>query len=260
MEAEGSEFVKHRRFHHVLKYFDPEEMLKLRTVNTTMRDRVTEELFSTQDIFLHESTFTEELGARIKNTKNLKIEGIQLRAETDTLFNGLEDNLFKNLDELEMCFTTDEDTHESVGTIVEKLKHPINMHTLKITIWEQSFIGALFRGLADEDLPMFKTVRTLEVITHNNMTGGEDLEEFISKFEQLDRLQAFPNQAFNPFRKVSKAIPRLCIWTPDTQENCNLVTEFVDNFPPEDLELEYIQFDEREYNFKKIEGLKRLKL
>jgi hypothetical protein len=31
----------------VLKFFDPEEMLKLRTVNSVMRDRVTEELFKT---------------------------------------------------------------------------------------------------------------------------------------------------------------------------------------------------------------------
>jgi hypothetical protein len=62
MEIDGSEFVKTNIFHHVLKWFDPEEMLKLWVTCSSLKERVLEELFKTSDINLHESTFTENLG------------------------------------------------------------------------------------------------------------------------------------------------------------------------------------------------------
>jgi hypothetical protein len=203
-----------------------------------------------------------ELGERIQNTKNLQIEGLQLRPETDVLFKALSDKLFENLDMLEMRFTTDEgnDLHESVDTIVAKLSHPVNLHTLKITLWENTYIGGLMQKLAEADLPLYNTVRNLEINIHNGINGGEQLAEFVGRFEQLDRLLAFPQQGVNPLAKITKAVPKLCFWTPDTQENCQIVSDFVNRFPPEELELEYIQFDEREYMFDRLPDLKRLKL
>lgn len=259
--TDGVDFVQHGMFHHVLKFFDPEELLKLRVVNSHLKERVTDELFKTQDIYLHESTFETELASNIQNTKNLRIEGLQLRDETDTLFNGLTDGLFEGLESLSLAFTTDADTHGSIETIMNKLKHPTNLLTLKITVWESSHIGRLFEVLADNDLPLYKSVTNLEIITHNYLQGSEKITDFIGRFESLERLQATPNAEFNPFPKLvenNRVIQKLCIWTPDTQENCDIVSEFVNNSHVQELELQYIQFENRTYNFNRIASLKNL--
>lgn len=120
------------------------------------------------------------------------MEGIQLRNETDTFFNILTDCLFENLDTISLAFTTDEDTHDSVKTICNKLEKCQNLHSMTITVWENSYVGSLFELLTATDLPLFKTVKDLSMIIHNCVDGTDHLAAFIGKFEQLERLQATP--------------------------------------------------------------------
>jgi hypothetical protein len=81
-EDTGIAFVKSGVFHQVLKFFDPEEMLKLRHISTCMRDKVVKEIFSDVQIKLHENTFSEQIGANIQSAKKLVIETIQLTDKT----------------------------------------------------------------------------------------------------------------------------------------------------------------------------------
>ena len=68
-----------------------------------------EEVFHTQDIHLHEETFTENFGEKLTSIKNLKVEGIQLTDKTKYMFENLQDQLFESLDTLSLAFTTDEE-------------------------------------------------------------------------------------------------------------------------------------------------------
>ena len=52
----------------------------------------------------------------------------------------------------------------------------------------------------------------------------------------------------------------MCVFTPDTQENCNLVCNFVNEKQPVDLTLKYIQFDPKSYEFDHLKNLKNLTL
>lgn len=133
----GSDFINKQVFHHVLKYFTPEEMLKLRVVDSTLQDRVMKEIFHSCDIFLHESTFRENLGEQMQSTKNLKIKGIQLREqETCALFNGLCDNLYKNVESLTLEFSVDDENEPSIDCIASKLALMEKCTKLELVFWE----------------------------------------------------------------------------------------------------------------------------
>ena len=108
MESDiGTHFVNSGTFHHVLKFFDPEEMLKLRSLSSCMKERVVKELFTNTEVSLHENTFTEDLGKQIENAKKLVIETIQFTDNTTKLFSNLSDHLFESIDTLVIKFSTD---------------------------------------------------------------------------------------------------------------------------------------------------------
>jgi len=77
------------------------------------------------------------------------------------MLKSLPNTIFEFVDELDLYFSTDQDTHDSVKTIVSKLAHCQNLHTLKITVWIDTHIGKMFELLQKQDLHLYKTVKTL---------------------------------------------------------------------------------------------------
>lgn len=104
---------------------------------------------------------------------------IQFTDKTEEMFSALGNTIFENVDELELTFSTDSDDHRSVDTIASKLALCQNLHVLKITIFINSHVGRLFRLIKDSDSEIFKKVKTLEVIVHEDVKGSEDVEKFI---------------------------------------------------------------------------------
>lgn len=77
------------------------------------------------------------------------------------MFRALPNTIFEFVDELELYFSTDQDDHASVNTIVQKLSLCQNLHTLKITVWIDTVVDKFFALLEKKDLALYKTVKTL---------------------------------------------------------------------------------------------------
>lgn len=151
-----------------------------------MKDRIIKELFTCTEIGLHENTYTEDLSKHMDYAKKLVIETIQFTDLTSKMFSTLSDELFKNIETLDLNFSTDQDTHESVDLIAEKISKCENLTTLNITLWVDTFAGRLFKIMRENlQQKMFKSVVHMRVIVHEGCQGLDELEGFIGLFDHL---------------------------------------------------------------------------
>ena len=177
------------------------------------------------------------------------------------MFALIEDNIFEKMDSMVLKFSTDQDAHSSVDVIVGKLSKCTQLKDLTFVVWENSEVGSFFEKLSEGDFAMYKTLINLKISVHNGVKGADSISKFISKFRSLKKLESFPNEQFNPFKFIDGLrFEQLSVFTPDTQENCQLVTKFINESQPSDLTLKFIQFEAKIYDFDLLENLKHLRL
>lgn len=56
------------------------------------------------------------------------------------------------------------------------------------------------------ELPLFKTVHSLNIVVHEGSHGADELEKFVGKFEQLKKIVSKPSPEFDPFKHVDRYI------------------------------------------------------
>ena len=143
--------------------------------------------------------------------------------------------MFESLDSLSLAFTTDEAEFQGLEAMVNKLSKTQQLHTLHITIWVESYVQEVFQALNDADLPMFTSVKNLTITTHGINSGVEEMQRFVAKFSGLVNLTTCPEHGFNALAGLDRSIDTLHIFTPQAQEDCDIVTAYLNQYPPVEL-------------------------